>query len=326
MAKKRMISIDICGGDDYLDLPPLAQSLYIQCIITADDDGLLSGIRKLARSVGAKAEDISALADAGFIIQFDSGVVAISHWLIHNTVRKDRYTRSVHFNERNQICVQDDDKYSLEEGVPYSVYLKKVRKIDVDNQMATNGQPSDNQMATNGKPSDNQMATNGKPMVNPDKISIDKSRVDYSQSNNNIYSNDLGGGRYNSNTGIIQEGQPSPTAQAPPPPDTHHGRAEPKKAYGTYKHVLLSADDFKELREKYTDDEIQDGITYTDNYVQMKGNKQQDYKLSLMKWGIDGGRKERKKQEGKSPPTNSFIPQMKRDYDMDELEAAVLAN
>lgn len=126
-------------------------------------------------------------------------------------------------------------------------------------------------------------------------------------------------------------GQPSPEAQVPPPPDTQKvekakGRDKPAmRAYGQYRNVLLSGEDIAWLRKKYSDQDIQDGITYTDAYVHMKGNKQSDYRLALDKWGIDGGRKERKRQQSKNKESPGM--ENRADYgSMDDLEKLITAN
>lgn len=325
MAKRRMLSIEVCGSDDYLDLSPLAQALYIQLIINADDDGLLGSVRKIQRYVGANDSDVEMLIKNNFLIRFDSGVVAIRHWLLHNTVRKDRYTPTIYIEERNKLLVQDNREYSLEAGESYLVYMKFEKEPSYSE--------GDNQMATNGKPSDNQTATNGKPNGNPDKNRLDKSSVDKNNINNkNNLSIYLGGGRNDLSTEIIsKEQEPSPAVQALPPPE----KTQKKKAYGKHKYVLLSNEEIQEVRLELTDEQIQGSIDYIDEHMHKnKHIKPLDFKNALMTWGKDGYIKTKELQEkelrrnNKTPPsTNAFTNmQMHSDYDMDKLEKALISN
>lgn len=46
---------------------------------------------------------------------FESGVVVIKHWRIHNLIRKDRYNKSV-CGERNEIGINDNNEYVKLDG------------------------------------------------------------------------------------------------------------------------------------------------------------------------------------------------------------------
>ena len=46
------------------------------------------------------------------LIQFDSGVVCIRHWKVNNSIQKDRYTPTVHTNEKEEL-IEIDKVYFL---------------------------------------------------------------------------------------------------------------------------------------------------------------------------------------------------------------------
>ena len=94
MAKKRMLAIDFIESDNFNRLTPTLQALYLHLIMNADDDGFVTNPKGVARSLGYKLETLRRLVDTGYIIEFESGVVVISHWLIHNQIRKDRYVKT----------------------------------------------------------------------------------------------------------------------------------------------------------------------------------------------------------------------------------------
>ena len=113
MAERRMFSIKIIDSDDFLDLPLEAQSLYFHLAMRADDDGFINSPKRIVRAIGASAEDLKMLEDKKFIIVFDSGIVAIRHWKVHNSIKKDRYKASIFFEEKKQLICDENGTYLI---------------------------------------------------------------------------------------------------------------------------------------------------------------------------------------------------------------------
>lgn len=134
--KRRMVSSAITGSDSFLALPLTAQALYYHFADNgADDDGIVGAPLMITRAIGATKKDLEALISARFLLAFPSGRVVIKHWLIHNAIRKDRYTPSTYTEERAAIKVKPENRaYTLNgEGIPLPEW-----------------QPNGNQMATAG--------------------------------------------------------------------------------------------------------------------------------------------------------------------------------
>ena len=112
MAVKRMFSMSVVDSDDFLDLPLTAQGLYFHLCMRADDDGFLNNPRKIQRMVGAAEEDLALLLERGFLLGFDSGVVAATHWLVNNTIRRDRYTPTRYREEMGTLAVRSGGEYA----------------------------------------------------------------------------------------------------------------------------------------------------------------------------------------------------------------------
>ena len=115
-AEKRMMAINLIDDDAFLDLSQGAQLLYFHLLMRADDEGFLTP-KKIMRAVGASKSSLSALVKAGFIIEFDTGVICIKHWLSHNSVRKDCFTPSI-YPERElveAVTVNGRKEYKLKE-------------------------------------------------------------------------------------------------------------------------------------------------------------------------------------------------------------------
>ncbi len=129
MAQKRMFDKTIADSDDFLDMPLTTQALYFHLNIRADDDGFIDNCNSIMRVIGAKEDDFKLLILKRYLIPFESKVCVVRHWLIHNTIRKDRYNPTMYVNEKKQLVV-DEKIYNLkDQNTP-------------GNHLATNWQPS----------------------------------------------------------------------------------------------------------------------------------------------------------------------------------------
>ncbi len=135
MAERRMISNEVVDGDDFTEMPTSAQSLYFHLILKADDDGFVNNSRSIQRSVGCTTDDLKLLIAKAFLLTFESGVVCIRHWHIHNNIRKDRYRPTVYQDELSFLLINSVGVYE------YNTALQD------DNQLTTNCQPNDNQLS-----------------------------------------------------------------------------------------------------------------------------------------------------------------------------------
>ena len=145
-----MFAKTIIDSDAFLDMPLSTQALYFHLSMRADDDGFINNPKKIQRMIGAADDDLKVLITKSFIIPFDSGIVVIKHWKIHNYIRNDRYKETVYKDEKSQLYEKDNKAYTLD---------------------STKCLPS-------GIPNDNQMETQvrlGKDSIG--KVSIDKDNI-----------------------------------------------------------------------------------------------------------------------------------------------------
>ncbi len=112
MADKRMISKVITMQDEFLDMPLSAQALYFHLNLQADDEGFVSGIKSLMRQVRANEDDLKILMAKRYLLTFESGVIVIKHWLIHNTIRQDRIIETTFQEEKAQLGVKENLSYT----------------------------------------------------------------------------------------------------------------------------------------------------------------------------------------------------------------------
>ena len=104
MAERRMFAKAIIDSDIFLDMPVTARLLYYDLAMRADDDGFINAPKKIMRMIGASQDDLNILILRKFIIHFETGIVVIKHWRIHNYIQNDRYKETVYLEEKNQLC------------------------------------------------------------------------------------------------------------------------------------------------------------------------------------------------------------------------------
>ena len=114
MAERRMFAKTIIDSDAFLDMPLSTQALYFHLSMRADDDGFINNPKKIQRMIGASEDDLKLLAAKSFIIPFDSGIVVIKHWKIHNYIQSDRYKPTVYTEEMAELSVKDNKAYTLD--------------------------------------------------------------------------------------------------------------------------------------------------------------------------------------------------------------------
>ena len=113
MAERRMIAKTIIDSDLFLDMPMSTQCLYFHLNMRADDDGFINNPKKIQRMIGCNDDDIKLLITKNFIIPFESGVVVIKHWKIHNYIRMDRYKETLYKEEKSQLVTDKSKEYIL---------------------------------------------------------------------------------------------------------------------------------------------------------------------------------------------------------------------
>lgn len=114
MAERRMFAKTIIDSDAFLDMPMSTQALYFHLSMRADDDGFINNPKRIQRMIGASEDDLKLLIAKSFIFTFESGVVVIKHWRIHNYIQKDRYKETMFLNEKKMLGIEKNNEYKLE--------------------------------------------------------------------------------------------------------------------------------------------------------------------------------------------------------------------
>ncbi|HAQ6875304.1 TPA: replisome organizer [Enterococcus faecium] len=118
MAERRMFAKTIIDSDAFLDMPLSTQALYFHLSMRADDDGFINNPKKIQRMVGCGDDDLKLLMAKRFILVFESGVIVIKHWKIHNYIRNDRYKPTLYQDEKALLADKDNKAYTFAEEIP----------------------------------------------------------------------------------------------------------------------------------------------------------------------------------------------------------------
>lgn len=113
MAEKRMFTKKITDSDAFLNMPLSAQALYFHLNMAADDEGFVNNPKKIQRVIGAAEDDLKLLMAKNFIIAFDSGVIVIKHWKMHNYIAKDRFHPTDYTDEKKMLEVKENGAYTV---------------------------------------------------------------------------------------------------------------------------------------------------------------------------------------------------------------------
>lgn len=115
MADRRMFTKKITESDAFLEMPASSQMLYFHFCMNADDDGFVNNPKKIQRMCNATDDDFKLLVVKSFVILFETGIIVIKHWRMHNFIQSDRYTPSGYIEEKSMIGLKSNGAYTLNE-------------------------------------------------------------------------------------------------------------------------------------------------------------------------------------------------------------------
>ena len=151
MAERRMMAKSVIENDHFMDMPMSSQCLYFHLLLRADDDGFIKNPSAIRREVGCGEDDMKLLVAKQFILPFDTGVIVIRHWKIHNYIRKDMYHPTECQAERGLLTGgADKTAYAPKEGVQ----IQGRNVIVTDSLQDCNGIVTDTSQACNGHVTD----------------------------------------------------------------------------------------------------------------------------------------------------------------------------
>ena len=200
MAERRMFAKSIIDSDAFLDMPTSTQLLYFHLSMRADDDGFINSPKKILRIVNASDDDLKLLIAKKFIIPFESGVVVIKHWKIHNYIRNDRYNETNYKFEKSQLRLDENSAYTQTESLGIPLGSQSVDEWDTQVRLGKDSIGKYNNNTYNTKEPVNinskvNVNLNSKPNVN----ALEENRIDKSIDKNNISNTNISNNAYKTN-------------------------------------------------------------------------------------------------------------------------------
>ena len=272
MAEKRMFSKIIIDSDCFLDMPLSTQALYFHLSMRADDEGFINSPKKIQRAVGCTDDDLRLLIAKSFIIPFESGVIVIKHWKIHNTLRKDRTKATIYNDEKSMLQTDESGAYSL-----------------VDNQLTTKCQPTDNQLTTKCPHRLDKIRLD---KIRLDKISIDKCNTDISNGVTLLQN-------CSTDIDIDKDIEKSESNNKPNGSKSKSSKPAIRHKYGEYNNVLLSDEDMEKLKAEIPN--YEDYINRLSSYMASTGKSYKNHLATMRNWF-------RKDKQEKNDNSNNSMP------------------
>ena len=130
MAERRMFAKAIVLSDAFLDMPMSARCLYFTLAMLADDDGFINSPKSIMRQCGATTDDMNILIAKRFVLTFESGVVVIKHWRIHNLIQKDRYRETKYLEEKSTLMLDGNKAYTEAVSDVYPECIQDVSNVE----------------------------------------------------------------------------------------------------------------------------------------------------------------------------------------------------
>ena len=277
MAERRMFAKTIIDSDAFLDMPLTTQALYFHLSMRADDDGFINNPKKIQRMVGASDDDARLLIAKQFIIPFESGVVVIKHWKIHNYIRKDTYSETKCKAEKKCLELDENQAYiigsgealpSCDEPVTYSLHScdEPVHEPLTQDRLGKDRLGKDRL---------------GKDRLGKDRLELGEDRIE------------LGKNR----VGKDRDREDSP-ASPPAPKEVRH-------QYGEYKNVLLSDSDLEKLKAEFPAD-WQSRIERLSGYIASTGKKYKNHLATIRNWAREDAEQHQPQQPQKEERTYQY--------------------
>jgi hypothetical protein len=130
-----MFTKKVTDSDDFIALPASAQAMYLHLNQGADDDGFNNQVQMAMWKAHASIDDLKLLISKRFLLTFESGVIVIKHWRMHNTLRKDRFTPTNFQEELKMLGIKKNLSYTLDmsqaEWLPDGCQLVVTGKVSI---------------------------------------------------------------------------------------------------------------------------------------------------------------------------------------------------
>ena len=276
MAERRMFSKIVIDSDMFLDMPLSAQALYFHLSMRADDDGFVNNPKRIQVYVGASTDDLKILLAKHFLIPFESGVVVIKHWKVHNYIQKDRYKETYYQAEKELLEeIPKTKEYTRKPNLDTSC-IQTVSNLDTNCiQSVSNLDTSCIQTVSN---LDTQVRDRDR-----DSIEIE---IGEDKESARADSDEPGGSTSPSLFDSDVKKQK---------------KKQTKHRYGEYDNVLLTDEELTKLKEKIPN--WQDFIERLSSYIASTGKRYKSHYVTMLNWYRRDGQRQQAQQSQQKQET-----------------------
>ena len=246
MAERRMFAKTIIDSDMFIDMPISARLLYYDLAMRADDDGFVNSPKKIMKFVGASVDDMNVLIARQFIIPFESGVVVIKHWRIHNYIRKDTYKETPYKDEKALLYLDENNGYRLENECPSTNRQRTVNESSTQDRLGKDRLGKDRVRDRDRERQELESAHA------PENLPLEIAENKNNKNNENDFNN---------------SDNKKPT----------------RHKYGIYKNVFLTDEDMEKLKTEFPDD-WQNRIERLSEYIASSGKTYKNHLATIRVW------------------------------------------
>lgn len=111
-----MINPNVTISNDFLELPIESKLLYYRLIENADDEGFIDTGTLVLKIDGANRNNLDDLIRIGYVREFDSRVLVVRHWWVHNNHNMRDMKKTIHTEEKSYI--QEDSETRIYVDIP----------------------------------------------------------------------------------------------------------------------------------------------------------------------------------------------------------------
>ncbi len=258
MAQRRMFDRTLVMADEFLELSHAARTLYLTLNLMADDDGFAANPKGIARMAGCTAADLTELMRAGYLMTFPSGVVVITHWLLHNSIRKDRYRKTMFCEEYALLSVGENGQYVWADETHPSLVAKSEEEEEKTAQ--------DSDFSAN-EPSQKSLVATGEDRLGKNRVVQEREGEERKEQDR------------------IEKGREDKARGAPLPPPKKTGMV----VKGEYQNVLFTPKEWRNLVAEFPTDH-ESRVARLSEYLKISGKTYDNHLAVIRKWAKEDAR------------------------------------
>ncbi len=279
-------------------------------------------IRKLSAQQKANLLDaVFNFAQTGEVIEFNDVVTEITFGFIRQQMErndekfKEKKARNAAYYNSKKNAVKNDEE-AVSENIKTNSENSEAENSENNFKTNSETENSENNIKKNSETekiskknsensdSDNDNVNDNVNVNDNESESVNVNDNESESVNVNESVNDNVNESESVNENDINTGKAMPCT--PPPPHTHtKAQAKTKQAYGKWSNVLLSEEEYSELKREYAVSAVKDYINRLDNYIEISGKEYKNHFAVIRSWLNQDKEKKKENPDNKSSQSAS---------------------